>query len=186
MVARRQSAYSQLSRKEIAIAPVMESSSWDGLLSEKEREELLAEIMEEVHEEEVKKAKADFKIKARVAVRIQKGLEEEQITFLMDLPGHSSKIRLDNRYFYHGHTYTEPYSVAETLFSTMDLAWRHEESVGGANKDAYRKPRNTGLSLTRGVTNAPTAQEVISPMSAGRVGPKVNMTTAKNLGEQRL
>jgi len=72
------------------------------------------------------------------------------------------------------------------VFNMMDQAWRHEETVGGANKDAYRKPRRTGLSATRGVTNAPTPQEVLSPMSASRAGPAVKMTTSTNIGQKPL
>jgi len=187
MVVRRQNSYSRLSRKEVAIAPVLEDDSYDGLLSEKEREELLAEIEDEIHAEEVEKAKESFKTKARSAIRIQKGLEEEQITMLLDLPGHSQYIRIDNARYYHGYTYTVPYSVADTLNHMMDRAWRHEEETGGANKDAYRKPRLTGLSATRGVTNAPTPQQPqppLSAMSAGRVTPRI--TTSKNIGAQQI
>jgi len=180
MVARRQSSYSRLSRKEVAIAPVLEDKSFEGLLSESERQALLAEVEDEIHEEEVNKAKELFKAKARSAIRIQKGLEEEQITLLVDLPGHAEYIRLDNRRYYHAHTYTVPFSIADSLMSTMDRAWRHEEETGGANKDAYRKPRLTGLSPVRGITNAPTEQPALSAMSAGRVQPKV--TTSKNIG----
>ena len=183
MVARRSDTFSRLSKSSKAIAPVMEDSKYDGLLSPEERAELLAEIEDEIHEEEVKAAKAEFKAKARTAVRVQKGLEEEQVTFLVDLPGHADKIRIDNQLFYHGFSYTRPFSIAETVFYMMDQAWRHEEAVGGANKDAYRKPRNTGISAVHGVTNAPTNQQVISPMSSGRVTPRV--TTASNIGKSQ-
>jgi hypothetical protein len=186
MVARRHDTYAKLSRKEVTVAPFLDDSSYDGLLSPEERAELISEIEDEIHAEEVKKAKVEFKDKARTAIRIQKGLEEEQVTFLIDLPGHSDKIRIDNQYYYHGFTYTRPYSVAQTVFNMMDQAWRHEETVGGANKDAYRKPRHTGLSATRGVTNAPTPQEVLSPMSASRAGPAVKMTTSTNIGQKPL
>jgi hypothetical protein len=184
MVIRRQDTYSKISRKEATIVPVLEDSSYDGLLTIEERESILADIEDEVREERKRKAKAEFKAKVKTAVRVQQGLEEEQVTFLVDLPGHSDRIRIDNQYYYHGFTYTRPYSVAETLFSIMDRAWRHEEETGGANKDIYRKPRNTGLSATRGVTNAPMAQESISSISAGRVGPQVKITTSQNIGKQ--
>jgi hypothetical protein len=186
MVARRHDTYAKLSKKEVTITPDLDGESYDGLLSPEERAELISEIEDEVHAEEVKKAKVEFKAKARTAIRVRKGLEEEQITFLLDLPGHTDKIRIDNQYYYHGFTYTRSYSVAQTVFYMMDQAWRHEETVGGANKDAYRKPRHTGLSATRGVTNAPTPQEVLSPMSAGRAGPSVKMTTSQNIGQQPL
>ncbi len=180
MVVRRQDSYSKISKKESTISPMLEDSGYEGLLSQEERAELLAEIEEEVHEEEVKQAKLKFKDKARSVIRIQKGLEEEQVTLLVDLPGHTSRIRIDNRFFYHSYTYTVPYSVSETLMYMMDQAWRHEETTGGANKDAYRKPRLTGLSPS-GITNAPMAQDCISPMSSGRVVPKV--TTSKSIGQ---
>ena len=181
MVVRRSDTYSKLSKGSVAIAPVLEDSKYDGLLSPEERAELLAEVETDLHEEEVKAAKVDFKAKARSALRVQRGLEEEQITFIVDLPGHANKIRIDNQQYYHGYSYTRAYSVAETVMYMMDQAWRHEETTGGANKDVYRKPRLTGLSATRGVSNAPTAQEVISPMSAGRVVPRV--TNTANIGK---
>jgi hypothetical protein len=184
MVARRSTTYSRLSRKEVPIASALEDTSYDGLLSPEERAALLSEVEDEIHEEEVKRARIKFKDKARTAIRVQKGLEEEQVTFLVDLAGHSQYLRVDNQRFYHGYTYTRPYSVAETVFNMMDQGWRHEEETGGANKNAYRKPRETGLSATRGVTNAPMAQESISPMSAGRVMPKI--TTSKSLGSQAI
>jgi hypothetical protein len=165
----------------------LENEAYDGLLSEEERSQLIREVESEIRKEEIVKAKADFKAKARSAIRIQKGLEEEQVTMLIDLPGHAEYIRIDNRRYYHAYTYTVPYSVADTLNHMMDRAWRHEEETGGANKDAYRKPRLTGLSATRGVTNAPTAQPTapsISAMSAGRTVPKV--TTSQNIGERQI
>lgn len=186
MVVRRQNSYSKLAKKEVVVSPSL-NEDYDGLLSPEERDELLAEIREEIREEEVAKAKEDFKAKARTAIRIEKGLEEEQVTLLMDLPGHSEYIRLDNQRFYHGFTYTRPYSVAEYLNYAMDQAWRHEEETGGASRDIYRKPRLTGLSATRGVTNAPMSQQPvppISPMSAGRVTPKI--TTSQNIGNQQI
>jgi hypothetical protein len=183
MVVRRQGSYSRLSKKEVAIAPVLEDASFNGLLTEDERAELLSEVEDEVREEEVAAAKDKFRSKARSAIRVQRGLEEDQVTLLMDLPGHAEYVRIDSRRYYHGYTYTVPASVADTLMHMMDRAWRHEEETGGANKDAYRKPRLTGLSSSGAVVNAPTAQQVaapISPMSAGRVVPRV--TTTKNLG----
>jgi hypothetical protein len=187
MVVRKQSSYSRLSKREIAISPVLEDTSFDGLLTAEERAELLADIEAEVHEEEIARAKDEFKAKARSAIRIQKGLDEDQITVLMDLPGHAEYIRIDNARYYHAYTYTVPASVADTLMHMMDRAWRHEEETGGANKDVYRKPRLTGLSSSGAIVNAPTAQQVappISPMSAGRVVPRV--TTTKTLGNTQI
>jgi hypothetical protein len=189
MVARRTTSYSRLSKSEVAIAPVLVDKAYDGLLSPEERARLLEEVEDDIHEEEVERATLKFKADARTAIRVQKGLEEEQVTVLIDLPGHSDRIRIDNRLYYHAFTYTVPYSVAETLFHIMDRAWRHEEETGGANKDAYRRPRNTGLSATKGVSNAPTSAPqapagALSAMSAGRVAPKI--TTTKNIGSTQL
>jgi hypothetical protein len=184
MVVRKSNSYSRISRKSVTISPVMEDETYEGLLSAEERQQLLEEIEDEIHEEEVTQAKVKFKAAARTAIRVQKGLEEEQVTILIDAAGHTPYFRIDNKRYYHGYTYTVPYSLAETLMYMMDQGWRHEEAVGGANKDAYRKPRLTGLSPVKGITNAPTAQEVISPMSAGRVVPKV--TTSNNLGERQI
>jgi len=188
-IPRKGNSYSRLIKKEVVVAPALDESDIEfKLLTEEEREELLKEVREEIRKEEVKKAKDSFKEKTRRAIRIQKGLEEEQVTMLIDPPGHAKDIRLDSRVFYHGYSYTVPYSVADTLYHVMDRAWRHEEEVGGANSNEYRKPRLTQVSGTGAIVNAPTAAPqvsttALSAMSANRLQPKVN--TTQTLGNRK-
>jgi hypothetical protein len=176
-VVRRQTSYSSLSRK-ANIELIEEPDKKFSLLTDEERAELIAEVQDELNEELKKKEREEFKAQARRNLRVKKGLEEEQIALLIDLPGNADHIRIDGNRFYHGHTYTIPYSVAETLNHMMDRGWRHEEEVGGANSNEYRKKLKTTHSQRTGVTsNGPTVQQPsISPMSAGRLQPKVNTT----------
>ncbi len=75
---------------------------------------LTAEDKLKIHETALKKAreikledakKAYEKIALEEALR-EEGLEEEQVTFKLDLAEFANKIVIDGRSFFHGHTYT--------------------------------------------------------------------------------
>ena len=75
---------------------------------------LTAEDKLRIHEAALKKAreikldeakKAYEKIALEEALR-EEGLEEEQVTFKLDLAEFANKIVIDGRSFFHGHTYT--------------------------------------------------------------------------------
>jgi len=178
--------------KAVSVKPE-EVEDASGLLTEAEREKLIAEVEAELRKEQIAKAKVDFKDAVKLKARIEQGLEEEQIAVQIDLPGFSKDIRINNKPYTHGEIYTVPASVAETLMDMMARAWRHEEEVGGANHDVYRKRDRSGnraqyasISAHGGVTNAPMAAPVmpappLTAMSAGRLQPPVRVTSTANL-----
>jgi hypothetical protein len=188
--------YKGSKRQEIDIVPVVEEVK-DTLLSAEEMAEIEADVLAEIEGQERERLKKVYKDQAKEKLRRAKGLAEEQITLVIDLPGHSKEIRLDGVIYSHGHQFTVPKSVADSLYDVMGRAWDHEEQVGGANQNEYRKPRSTRVSgATGAITNAPVSnsaaipaapqgpqtaipQESISSLSAARVGPKV--TTSRNL-----
>ncbi len=175
-------------RSEVPIADGNEpETSTASLLTEEERAEIEDTIIAEIEEEERERLRAAYKVEAKEKFRREKGLAEEQVTLTIDVAGHAQDIKLDGRPFYHGHTYTVPRSIADTLFDIMGRTWDHEESVGGANQNEYRKPRNTRMLGGRPVTGAPmqsgaqaasvpVQNKSISPLSAGRLAPKVTTT----------
>jgi hypothetical protein len=101
---------------------------------------------QDVHEELTKEHEEllleQFKQEARQAKLPQEELQEIQI----DLPGHAPHVMLDNVIYLHGHTYTLPRNQVDSIKDIMARAWDHENDIGGANRDVYRKPRNQRIS----------------------------------------
>jgi hypothetical protein len=177
MAVRKRDSMSRLARSKTEIVEEeLEETFISSLLTEEERREIEDDIIAEIEAERRKAAKEEFKKHARGKLRRQAALDEPHETVLIDLPGHSDKIVLDGVAFYHGHVYERPVSVVATLLDVMGKAWMHEENVGGANSNVYTKPRSTLVNgSTQAVTNAPVNQTpAISPMSAGRLTPKIN------------
>lgn len=186
-MARRIDSFSKSSRKEMDVVEgeVIEKEASGSLLTEEEMREIEDDIKAEIIAEAKKSEKERYRSEARRRIRVAKGLEEPQVTVLVDIPGFADKIVLDGRPYYHGYTYTVPDSVASCLMDQMDKSWRHEDNVGGANHNEYRKPRNTSLSGKSGAHNVATIQNSsmhanpLSSVSQGRMQPK--LTTTQNI-----
>ncbi len=115
------------------------------LLTSEEQDLILARAKEEVRKERADAASKNFLEKALLAEREKGGLApkpEELVHILIDLPGFSDALRINNQQFFHGVTYTVPASKARDMASMMARAWEHENDVGGANRNEYRKPAN--------------------------------------------
>lgn len=151
------------------------------LLTEEEMRDIEDGIKDEILAEAKAVEREKYKAEARRKIRIARGLEEPQVSILIDVPGFTDKIVLDGRPYYHGHTYTVPDSVGATLMHQMDMSWRHESNVGGANDNEYRKHRNTRVNSVTGHTshvstiqNSSINPAPLSDLSRGRIGPKIN------------
>lgn len=117
----------------------------ESLLDEVDHEALRAEAAKSV-EEDFKKAERQKTLKKYIAEeRTKYDPEEEQMSILIDLPGHSQRVVINGREFYHGTTYTVPMSLYRSLDDIQYCAWKHEDAVGGANRDSYVKPRHITL-----------------------------------------
>lgn len=115
------------------------------LLSEEEQKAILAKARDEVQRERADAATKSFLEKALAAERKKNNVgpqEEEMLQILVDLPGFSHALVINGHSYFHGQTYTVPVSKAKDMASMMARAWEHEEEVGGANRDQYRKPSN--------------------------------------------
>lgn len=186
-MARRIEAHQKLTRTAIddSEGDVDETVQSGSLLTEEEMREIEVDLKAEIALEVKKLEKDKYRAEARRKLRVAKGLEEPQLQILVDVPGFTDKILLDGRPYYHGYTYTVSDSVASCLMNQMDMSWRHEENVGGANHNEYRKPRNTTLSGKTGPANVATIQNSstnplpLSEMSRGRTVPR--MTTSQNI-----
>lgn len=121
----------------------------------------LAEIQEEAAAEELaeqrKEARKRILAAERLKVRQKVDPHEELRTITLDLAGHSDRIVLDGVIYLHGRTYNVPKRVYDAILDCAARGWEHENEVGGANRDAYRKPRETIVS-PMGTMNAPIGQ----------------------------
>lgn len=118
------------------------------LLTSEEQDAILAKAREEVRKERADEAMKSFLDKALIAERKKNNVgpkEEEMVQLLIDLPGFTNALVINNHQFFHGYTYTVPVSKARDMASMMARAWEHENEVGGANRDQYRKPSNQVL-----------------------------------------
>ncbi|MDE2343057.1 MAG: hypothetical protein KGL63_06640 [Betaproteobacteria bacterium] len=61
-------------------------------------------------------------------------VDDPLVEIRIDLPAHSSIIRIDGREYYHGMTYKVKQSQLATFNEIMGNAWRHEQEVHGQRK----------------------------------------------------
>lgn len=89
------------------------------------------------------------------------GVKDEMVTVHLDLAEHSNRIVLSGTPYWHGHTYTIPRHVADTLREIQSRGHDHQSEIEGKNlADRFRRPRNTVIDVHKGgaVVNAPQYQ----------------------------
>jgi len=121
------------------------------LLTDEQRDALRSKAKEHVDKKRIEKAEDEF---LQEAIRQQELVDKplEQTEFITpDLAGHSEYIMIDGFRYFHGETYEVSRAVACTMREIQSRGWDHEEEVGGANRDLYRKPRN--LRINNGMEN---------------------------------
>lgn len=119
------------------------------LLSDEVKDRLRAAAAERVHKEKVQAAEDDF-LERVINEERRKGIPNEEMKYItLDMAGHSDRIMLDGVVYFHGQTYAVPKSTFDTMAEVVSRGWQHEDEVGGANRDVYRRPRN--LTLRKGM-----------------------------------
>lgn len=125
------------------------------LLSDDDRARITAEAQAEAEGDLKARQIALFKKQARRDARVAAGLmipadEVEIRTIVIDVAGHADRITLDSTVYYQGFTYDVDRPVFDTLNEIMARTWIHEDEIGGANRDAYRKPRGNRINMRTG------------------------------------
>jgi hypothetical protein len=118
----------------------------NGTHTEEELVALRGKAKAKVLAEKKKAAETELLKKFEQEARAEDDPEEEMVSIMIDLPGHSDRITVDGKIFFHGSTYTVPRRKFDSLRDIVSLAWDHEDSVQGANTNDYRRPRNINLS----------------------------------------
>lgn len=128
----------------------------DKHLSSEEKAALRAKAVARVAEEAKEAAEDMYMAEAMRQERAKLDPDEEIKRVLIDVAGHANKIVYDGVEFFHGYTYDVPRGQYCSLLEIAARTWDHENEVGGANRDEYRKPRN--LTLRPGHENAAASQ----------------------------
>lgn len=88
------------------------------------------------------------------------GVLDEMVTIVMDLADHSPCITVNGEPFWHGHSYTRPRHVANSLREQMQRGWVHQHVLDGKSiAESYQRKRFTQLSPKSGVRNAPVSPD---------------------------
>ena len=116
-------------------------------LTPEEKEEIRARAYEQVAKEKKIREEEAFMDAALKEARSadEPALQMEEI--FIDLPGHAVRLLVDGIEYLHGFMYTVNSHQAASMRDQMQRCWNHEDEVGGANREWYKRPRN--LSLTR-------------------------------------
>jgi hypothetical protein len=135
------------------------------LISDEQKKALRAKALEHVTKKRVEKAEDEYFQQAIHEAELVDKPEEQLEYILLDMAGHAPYIMLDGVQFFHGQTYEVTRSVANTMREIVARGWKHEDEIGGANRDLYRRPRNTTMSMKTGMVRSGP----IDPASGGNV-----------------
>ena len=107
-------------------------------LKSKASEEATEEILQELKDAELKEFKAQEK--KRIRAELARDPNDRMTYITIDLAPHADRITIDGQVYFHGHRYEILESAVPTFNDIMHQTWKHENSVHGANDNAYRKP----------------------------------------------
>jgi hypothetical protein len=124
-----------------AFAERLENTS----LTEDEKEEIRQRAFEQVEKERKARAEEAFMQQALDDARRADEPTLQMEDIFIDLPGHAVRILIDGIEYLHGFIYNVNAHQAATMRDIMQRCWNHENEVGGANREWYRRPRNTTL-----------------------------------------
>lgn len=130
-----------------------------GILTPEDMAAIRAEALDKIktkqrgaaRKEALQKATIELERQAREA-DMQGAAKGDLVDVHIDLAQYAPNIRLDGRAFEHGRMYRVTRKVAAVLAEQMQRSWQHQDSLSGANENAYRRPRNATMSMRTGAT----------------------------------
>ena len=134
------------------------------ILSNDEVLEVRKEARAKLEKERVAAAKKELLAKETQRLREEEGLVvsnsvgDEMVSITIDLPPYAARILVNGNAYWHGHTYTMPRHVANSLRETMYRGQMHQQEIEGRSiTEARNNARNTVISAKKGISNAPRA-----------------------------
>lgn len=146
-----------------AMAEINKRLDADTTLTDEEREQIREKAREHVAKKRKDKAEAEYLAQAIREEEISHNPLEQYEDVTIDIAPYvasaqlkASCITLDGRMYFHGVTYSVPYSVARTLEDIMARTWEHENEIHGRRRrqdmDGIHKP--SLVKLTPGTEGA--------------------------------
>lgn len=115
------------------------------MLTDDEKAQLRAKARERV-EQERRDAAMDIFLQQEIELARRAYIPSQEMKLLfLNMAGHSDRIMIDGVVYFHGQTYEVPKSLYDVLNEVVARGWDHEDEIGGANRDVYRRPRSTAL-----------------------------------------
>lgn len=108
------------------------------LLSDDDRKRLQEDAIAQARAERKVAAEAEYKRLALEEARREEGLEEELITFTLDLAEFADRITIDGQIFFHGRTYTVPRSKYQVMTEMAYRTHTHQAEIDGKSMTRWR------------------------------------------------
>lgn len=128
------------------------------LLTPEEQLKIRAEVSGIVDAEKTDAARKAFREQALAEARRTAGIEEELVTFTLDLAEFADRIMLDGVVYFHGRTYTVPRSQYESMSEIAFRTHGHQLELDGKSRIKH-VPRNASIS-PHGVINTSNLMRV--------------------------
>lgn len=123
-------------------------------LTEEEKTEIRARAEEQVTKERKAKSEEAFFQAALDDARKGEQPALQMMDVFIDLPGHAVRILIDGVEYLHGFTYEVNSLQAATMREIVQRAWEHEDEIGGANRQFYKRPLNRTLNRHSNITTS--------------------------------
>ncbi len=121
------------------------------LLTAADKQALDEQALKKVSDERLEAAKNAYLEGALLVERRGKGIEEELVTFVLELAEFADRIVLDSKIFFHGREYTVGKSKYDVLREIAYRTFDHQRELDGKKRETMR-PQNLRIS-PHGVIN---------------------------------
>lgn len=121
------------------------------MLSIEDQLHIREDVARETEAEKLEIAKRAFREQVREEARREAGIDEENVTFTLDLAEFADRLLIDGRIYFHGRTYTVPRSVYNSMSEMAFRTHGHQLELDGKSRIKHMQ-RNQGVS-PHGVVN---------------------------------
>lgn len=121
------------------------------MLSVEDQLRIREDVARETEAEKLEIAKKAFREQVREEARRDAGIDEEIVTFTLDLAEFADRLMIDGRIYFHGRTYSVPRSVYNSMAEMAFRTHGHQLELDGKSRIKHMQ-RNLGVS-PHGVIN---------------------------------
>lgn len=127
------------------------------LITDEEKLALQEKALKSVLAEKRARALEEYEKAALEAARREEGVEEEMITFTLDLAEYADRITIDGVIYFHNREYTVPRTKYQTMIDMAYQTHKHQLEIDGKNRNrwlGFSDPRSNVRQVTpHGVIN---------------------------------